>query len=119
VSEDPAEAAQALLRLADDPDLWQRCSTAARDLVAGDYSAEGSDLQWRQLLEGLARQFRDSHSNPYPIDSRRIDSLRRIAPSFHQEYKQPMARTTTLRQALRTTIAQTKHRIKRLLSRRP
>ncbi len=119
VSEDPAEAALALLRLADDPDLWQRCSTAARDLVAQHYSADSSYALWRQLLEGLDQPFNPVATNPYPIDSRWIDSLRRIAPSFHQEYNQPRARTTTLRQALRTTIAQTKHRIKHLLSRRP
>lgn len=117
VSEDPAEAALALLRLADDPDLWQRCSTAARDLVAGHYSADKSYRQWRQLLEGLDRQFRDAPSNPYPIDSLRIDSLRRIAPSFHQEYKPPKARIATLRQTLRTTIARVKHRIKTALGR--
>ena len=112
-----AEAALALLRLADDPDLWQRCSNAARELVAGHYSADSRDLQWRQLLQDLDRQFSDAPSNPYPIDSLRIGSLRRIAPSFHQEYKPPMARTATLRQTLRTTIARVKHRIKTAMGR--
>lgn len=119
VSEDPAEAARALLRLADDPGLWQRCSTAARDLVAQHYSDDGSYRQWRQLLERLDQQFHNASSTPYPIDSHRIDSLHRIAPSFTQEYKQPMAGTATLRQALRTAIARAKHRIKRLLSSHP
>lgn len=119
VSEDPAEAAGALQRLADDPELWRRCSTAARDLVAQHYSADSSYLQWRQLLGDLDRRFSEAPSNPYPIDSHRIDSLHRLAPSFTQEYKQPKAGTATLRQALRTTIARAKHRIKRLLSSHP
>ena len=119
VSEDPAEAARALLRLADDPDLWRRCSTAARDLVAQHYSAEGSYRQWLQLLEGLDRQFNNAPSSPYPIDSRRIDSLHRIDPSFHKEYVQPVPPSIPLRQTLRTAIARAKHRIKRLLSRHP
>ncbi len=119
VSEDPAEAAGALQRLADDPDLWRRCSTAARDLVAQHYSADSSYRQWRQLLGDLDCRFSEVPSNPYPLDSHRIDSLQRIAPSFTQEYKQPMAGTTTLRQALRTAIARAKHRIKRLLSSHP
>ena len=119
VSEDPAEAARALRRLADDPDLWRRCSTAARDLVAQHYSAEGSDRQWLQLLEGLDRQFNNAPSGPYPIDSRRIDSLHRIDPSFHKDYVQPVPPSIPLRQTLRTAIARAKHRIKRLLSRHP
>ncbi len=119
VSEDPAEAARAPRRLADDPDLWRRCSTAARDLVAQHYSAEGSDRQWLQLLEGLDRQFNNAPSSPYPIDSRRIDSLHRIDPSFHKDYVQPVPPSIPLRQTLRTAIAQTKHRNKRLLSRHP
>lgn len=117
VSEDPEEAALALLRLANDPALWKRCSTAARDLVAQHYSSDASYGQWRQLLEGLDRQFNSAPSKPYPIDSRRIDSLRRIAPSFQQAYKKPKARIATLRQALRTTIARVKHRIKAALGR--
>ncbi|MCP9786175.1 glycosyltransferase family 4 protein [Cyanobium sp. N5-Cardenillas] len=119
VSEDPAEAARALLRLADDPDLWRRCSTAARGLVAQHYSAEASYRQWLQLLEGLDRQFHTAPTNPYPIDSRRIDSLRRLDPSFHKEYAQPAPPSIPLRQTLRTAIARAKHRIKRLLSRHP
>ncbi|MEA5442414.1 glycosyltransferase family 4 protein [Cyanobium gracile] len=119
VSEDPEEAARALLRLADDPDLWQRCSKAARGLVAQHYSADGSYKQWRHLLEELDRQFDDAPTNPYPINCRRIVSLRRIDRKLHLQYRTPTKRTTTLRQSLRTRIAQIKHRIKRLLNRHP
>ena len=119
VSEDPAEAARALRRLADDPDLWRHCSTAARDLVAQHYSAEGSYRQWLQLLKVLDRQFNNAPSNPYPIDSHRIDSLRGLDPSFHKEYAQPGPPSIPLRQTLRTAIARAKYRIKHLLSRHP
>ena len=117
VSEDPAEAARALLRLADDPDLWRRCSTAARDLVAQHYNAEGSYRQWRQLLEGLDQQFNNAPSSPYPIDSHWIDSLRRLDPSFHKEYAQPVPPSIPLRQTVRTAIARAKHRIRSALGR--
>ena len=119
VSEDPGEAARAMLRLADDPDLWQRCSKAARGLVAQHYSADGSYKQWRQLLEELDRQLVDATTNPYPINCRRIASLRRFDRQLHRQYRSPTKRTTTLRQALRTAIAQTKHRIKQLLTSTP
>jgi glycosyltransferase involved in cell wall biosynthesis len=117
VSEDPGEAARALGWLADDPALWRRCSAAARDLVAERYNADGSYLHWHQLLQELDQQFRGAASSPYPIDSRSIDSLRRIAPCFHQEYKPPLSRTALLRQALRTAIARGKHRIRSALGR--
>jgi glycosyltransferase involved in cell wall biosynthesis len=119
VSDDPADAARALLRLADDPDLWRRCSAAARHLVAQQYSADGSYRQWRHLLEGLDRQFHTAPASPYPIDSRRIDSLRRLEPSFHQDYVRPGSPSISLRQILRTAIARGKHRIKHLLRRHP
>lgn len=119
VSEDPAAAAEALRRLADDPGLWRRCSTAARDLVAQQYSADGSYRQWRELLEGLDRQFNDAATSPYPIDSRRLDSLGRVDPGFHGEYARGVRRSVALRQTLRTAMARAKHRIRRLLNRHP
>lgn len=118
VSEDPEEAAAALGRLADDPALWRRCSTAARELVSGHYNADASYLLWRRLLEELDQQGRAAPSSPYPIPCRRIEGLRGIPPSFHQEYRAPQSRSAALRQALRTAVARAKHRIKGVLGRR-
>lgn len=118
VSEDPDEAAAALGRLADDPDLWRRCSTAARELVSSHYNADASYLLWRRLLEELDQQGKAAPSSPYPIACRRIDGLGRIPPSFHQEYRAPQSRSAALRQALRTAVARAKHRIKGVLGRR-
>lgn len=40
VSNDPAEAAAALVRLSSEPNFWQRCSTQTRALAEGGYGAE-------------------------------------------------------------------------------
>ncbi len=118
VSEDPEEAAAALQRLADDPALWRRCSTAARELVSAHYNADASYLLWRRLLEDLDQQGRAAPSSPYPIPCRRIDGLRRMPPSFHQEYRAPQSRSAALRQTLTTAVAKAKHGIRGVLDRR-
>ncbi|KEF41475.1 MAG: hypothetical protein ER33_11140 [Cyanobium sp. CACIAM 14] len=119
VSADPGEAAQAILRLAGDPGLWQSCSTAARSLVIQEYSADGSYARWRRLLEELhQRQPAVSASRPYPIDAGRIHGLRRIDPAMLQEYRTTPPLRTRLGQVLSTVIARTKHRIKGTLTRR-
>ncbi|MDM7951652.1 MAG: glycosyltransferase family 4 protein [Cyanobium sp. CZS 25K] len=118
VSEDPDEAAAGLRRLADDPVLWRRCSTAARELVSTRYNADASYRQWRRLLEELDQQGRAAASGPYPIPGRRIDGLGRLPSSFHQEYRPPRSRSAGLRQALRTAVARAKHRIRGALGRR-
>ncbi|PSB39523.1 glycosyltransferase family 4 protein [Aphanothece minutissima] len=118
VSEDPDEAARALRRLADDPALWRRCSTAARELVSTRYNADASYRLWRRLLEDLDQQGRAAPSSPYPVPCRRIEGLRGIPASFHREYRAPRSRSAALRQALRTAVARAKHRIRRVLGRR-
>jgi glycosyltransferase involved in cell wall biosynthesis len=117
VSEDPGEAAQALVRLAGDADLWNRCSTAARELVAGHYSAESSYAHWRQLLDNLDRQHGVVPLSPYPLDSRWISRLGRIDPALLQGYRTTPPLKAKLTQALRTAVARTKHRIRHLLTR--
>jgi hypothetical protein len=118
VSEDPHEAATALRRLAGDPALWRRCSSAARELVSTRYNADASYRQWRRLLEDLDRQGTAAASSPYPIPCRRIGGLRGVPASFHQEYRPPRPRSAALRQALRTAVARAKHRIRGVLGRR-
>lgn len=51
VANDSAEAASALLRLSQDPGLWQHCSEQARSLVQSSYSAEACFRRWRELVK--------------------------------------------------------------------
>jgi glycosyltransferase involved in cell wall biosynthesis len=83
VNNEPEEAAAALVRLAEDPDLWNRCSAASRSLVAQDYSAQQSFCRWNLLIEEhrLAGQFRD----PIPPDPPR-DTLPFCDPRFQVHY---------------------------------
>jgi hypothetical protein len=87
--------------------------------VTQRYSADVSYAQWRRLLEDLDRQHAVAATSPYPIDTRRIRSLGRIDSTMTQEYRTTPPMQARLAQALRTRIARSKHRIKRLLSRRP
>ncbi len=118
VSEDPDEAAAALRRLAGDPDLWRRCSTAARELVRAHYDADASYRQWRRLLEDLDRQGTAAASSPYPMPAGRIGGLGRVPTCFHREYRTAGSGSAALRQSLRTAIARAKHRIRGLLGNR-
>jgi glycosyltransferase involved in cell wall biosynthesis len=117
VSEDPAEAARAIVRLAGDPALWRRCSTAARTLVTEKYSGDASYAQWRRLLEDLDGQFGVAATSPYPIDPRRIRSLGRIDARLTQEYRTTPPLRERFAQALRTAVARAKHRIRGALGR--
>jgi glycosyltransferase involved in cell wall biosynthesis len=63
VSDDPIEAAAAILRLAQDPKLWQQCSSASRDLVHRAYGQPQTLQQWNNLIKDL-----QTRSTPqYPI----------------------------------------------------
>ena len=53
VDEIPENAARAICRLVKDPDLWQRCSSSARRLVAEQYNEDISYKRWLELIEKL------------------------------------------------------------------
>jgi glycosyltransferase involved in cell wall biosynthesis len=119
VSEDPEEAARSLRRLADDPELWKRCSAASRNLVTAHYSNDASYLLWRRLLDELDQRFHAAAASPFPLDGRRIEGLWRLDRRFHREYRTTTRRLPPVRQVLRTAIARTKHRLRTALGRRP
>ena len=119
VSDDPDEAAQALLHLAADRALWLRCSAAARTLICDRYSQESSYGKWRLLLEELVQRRTTPSSSPYPIDPRKIISRRHIDPLLLVNYQKKSVYRTKIHHFLRTAVAQTKHRIKRLLTSTP
>jgi glycosyltransferase involved in cell wall biosynthesis len=119
VSEDPEDAARALVRLASDPVLWDHCSSAARERVQARYSAESSYRQWRQLLEALAQGRPAGAPDPYPIGTHRIASLQGVDPILQAPYRRRSVLRAGVRQWLNTSLARAKHRIRGLVRRRP
>jgi len=53
VSDDPAEAAAAIARLAADPALWERCQRGGRDLISRAYAEPVCHGLWEELVERL------------------------------------------------------------------
>lgn len=51
VGNDPAEAAAALVRLSNDPDLWERCSSQARALMQVSYCAGYCFERWLHFFQ--------------------------------------------------------------------
>lgn len=63
VEPDPEQAAKAIIRLLDDPDLWSRCSVGAQQIVANEYSHDRSCRRWLELITELS-----NHSTiAYPV----------------------------------------------------
>ena len=65
-TEDPADAAAAILRLAKNEDLWTKLSTNARALVSRDYNAEDGYRKWLDLLDELAAKSAPQFPLPNP-----------------------------------------------------
>jgi glycosyltransferase involved in cell wall biosynthesis len=113
VSEDPAEAAAALLGLANDPFLWQRCSEASRQLVEERFSSHRCHQLWLDLLLQLS-----TGAQPiYPIADWRGVKLSGLSPLMSASYSRPRSTPLLrLRQGLNTRSAQLKGWLKRRLS---
>ncbi len=112
VSDDPDDAAAALIRLARDPSLWHHCSAAARQLVVETYSAEKSYARWLALIESLQRR-----SAPrYPIQFRGRMNFRDLDPLLHAPYQSSSGLKVAARKLISTYLAQAKHVAKNLLS---
>ncbi len=73
VANDPADAAAALVRLSQEPALWQRCSTQSRALAKAGYGADQCFEQWLDVIE----QQRLAARPTFPI---RPTDLRRLHP---------------------------------------
>lgn len=112
VSDDPSQAAEALLQLAADPALWRRCSTAARELVQDHYGDKACHQQWQDLLTTMAR----GSGAAYPILGWHGVRLGSLSPLLTAGYrKQPPWRRWRLRERLRTGLARSKGALKKRL----
>ena len=52
----PEQAAAAIIRLANNPDLWSKCSAASRSLVAERYSEEACYQRWLDVITELCER---------------------------------------------------------------
>jgi colanic acid/amylovoran biosynthesis glycosyltransferase len=67
-SDDPDEAANVILTLAQNSDLWTKLSMNARSFVSREYEARACYEKWLSVLDTLAR----TGSPQFPIPNRRI-----------------------------------------------
>jgi len=114
VSDNPEEAAAALLYLAENPVLWERCSSAARQLVSERFSSEQCHRNWLELL----RQMQSNSSPAYPI--RRLHGVRlgALSPLMLEPYKKPSPwQRLRMRQRLSTILAKMKRIVKKCCER--
>lgn len=63
VNDTPEQAATAIIHLANHPDLWLKCSTASKLLVAENYSEEACYQRWLNVISELC----DRSTVRYPI----------------------------------------------------
>ncbi len=111
VSDDPTQAAAAILRLEQDPQLWRHCSSASRDLVRRAYGQPQTLQQWINLIKDL-----QATSTPqYPIQKQLLPITTKLkATSIDFEWKL-LEQRKRLVQEYRLRIAQFKHRLKQVI----
>lgn len=80
VSNDPAEAAAALVRLSREPGLWQRCSTHSRALVEAGYGADQCFERWL----GVIQQTQGAATVQFPMNTAKIS---RVIPKGDQRFQ--------------------------------
>ena len=78
VGDDPADVANAILKLAKDSDLWTKLSGNARSLVLRDYEARACHEKWLRLLDDMAR----TSAPLYPIPNPRMFDLPSVNPKL-------------------------------------
>jgi len=117
VSENPEDAAQALLQLSKDEHLWQSCSEGARTLVAHRYNEEDSYRKWLTLLETLAHDSNSSTPVRFPIDTSMITSIPNEIAWLNAVSMRKKLLMDRIHQMQRTRIATTKQFIKKIVQR--
>jgi len=112
VSDDPEQAAAALRALAEDPDLWQRCSTASRQLMEERFSSDHCHGQWLALV----RQLQATSKPSYPIAGLHGVRLSKLSPLLKAGYRRPRPwESLRLRQRFSTGLSKLKGMAKKQL----
>ena len=89
----PANAAAAILKLADDPALWTECAHGARKLVEDRFSEDSAYFKWVALLDQLCARCNIC----YPIVTTRDLQLQGVHPIIAQHYPRPASLGTRVR----------------------
>jgi glycosyltransferase involved in cell wall biosynthesis len=112
VSDDPEQAAAALTALAEDPALWQRCSSASRQLVEARFSSDHCHRQWLALV----RELQATAKPTYPIAGLHGVRLSKLSPLLKAGYRRRRPwESMRLRQRLSTRLAKLKGLMKEQL----
>jgi len=112
VSDDPEQAAAALTALAEDPALWQRCSTASRQLVEVRFSSDHCHRQWLALV----RELQATSKPTYPIAGLHGVRFSKLSPLLKAGYRRRRPwESLRLRQRLSTRLAKLKGLMKEQL----
>jgi len=106
--DNPAEAASAILRLANDSELWTRLSLNARSTISAEYDAEACYGKWLNLLDTLA----SIGAPKYPIPNARNLHL----PSINPKLLEMDARRPRGRQWIPFLYRGVRRRVRRLLT---
>lgn len=93
VSDDPEQAAEALVRLSRDPVLWHRLSGNAKELVQSHFLAEPAYQRWTSVLENHQR----SSQALFPISTAGMRrNLPVKDPRFEMQYEPQVSPLTNL-----------------------
>lgn len=86
VPNDPIAAASALVRLSEDPGLWQHCSEQARALMQSHYSADHCIERWLEVIG----EPQSAEGARFPIATTGLGRLLPLAdPRFRSQYPPP------------------------------
>jgi glycosyltransferase involved in cell wall biosynthesis len=107
VSENPDQAAEALIRLANEEDLWRFCSQNARKLIMNSFNSMGCFQDWTDLVQNLHER-----SNPaYPIQLNPV-LMQDLHPILHARYPSNVGIAKGQREKIKTAVAILKAKIR-------
>jgi colanic acid/amylovoran biosynthesis glycosyltransferase len=112
VSDEPSEAAEAILRLASDSQLWHQCSHGCQEMIKRKYLLSQTTSLWRDLINSLATQ----STSTYPIKYFLLPVMASITGKrIHSKWKS-LAHPQNRARCLDTSVAMIKYRIKQVMS---
>lgn len=87
VNDQPESAATAILRLASDSALWEKCSRNAKTLVDSRFSEDQCHLRWEALLGDLC----ESSCIQYPVAMPKKLQIGKLSPLLVHRYPKPLS----------------------------